>query len=70
MQIFSNGENLHEISNPVFCEKNKKNIPTCCLLNKGVAMVNFFLHDASAQTAQTRLMQNILIEIDRFREKK
>ena len=25
MQILSNGDNLHEISNPVFCE-NKKNI--------------------------------------------
>ena len=26
MQIVSNGDNLHEISNPVFWEKNKKNV--------------------------------------------
>ena len=28
MQIFSNGDNLNEMSDPVFCEKYKKNIPT------------------------------------------
>ena len=26
MQIVSNGDNLHEMSSPVFWEKNKKNI--------------------------------------------
>ena len=31
MQIVSNGDNLHEMSNPVFW-KNKKNISICRLL--------------------------------------
>ena len=31
MQIVSSGDNLHEISNPVFW-KNKTNIPKCSLL--------------------------------------
>ena len=33
MQIVSNGDNLHEMSKPVFWEKNqKKNISVCHLL--------------------------------------
>ena len=32
MQIVSIGDNLHEMSDPVFCKKNKKNISKCPLL--------------------------------------
>ena len=32
MHFVSNGDNLHEMSNPVSGEKNKKNISTCHLL--------------------------------------
>ena len=32
MQIVSKADNLHEVSNPIFCQKNKKNISICCLL--------------------------------------
>ena len=32
MQIVSTGDNLHETSKLVFCEKNQKNISVCCPL--------------------------------------
>ena len=43
MQIVSLGDNLHEMSNPVFWE-NKKNLPKCCLLKilPRVLSVNFY----------------------------
>ena len=33
MQLVSFEDNLQEISNPIFWEKNKKNILKCCFLN-------------------------------------
>ena len=32
MQNVSYGDNLHEISKPIFLEKYEKNISKCCLL--------------------------------------
>ena len=44
MQIVSNGDNLHEMLNPVFWEKNKKNIINLSFaeLTKRVVKVIFF----------------------------
>ena len=45
MQIVSTGDNLHEISKPIFSKKNKKNIVklSSAELAQRVVKVNYFL---------------------------
>ena len=55
MQIVSLGDNLHEMSNPFFPRKNKKNISKCRLLKLVPSMQSVKVHLRTMQTAKTHI---------------